>query len=70
MRIELAYGRTGAAVEVPDKNLVAVVQPDWPAVLARPEAAVAVEPVGPRAMRRIRRRPPVGIGAIRRRRQH
>jgi len=41
MRIELAYGRTGAAVEVPDKNLVAVVQPDWPAVLSRPQAAVA-----------------------------
>ena len=41
MRIELAYGRTGASIEVPDKNLVAVVQPDWPAVLARPEAAVA-----------------------------
>jgi len=41
MKIELAYGRTGARIEVPDKNLVAVVQPDWPAVLPEPEEAVA-----------------------------
>jgi len=32
--------------------------------------AQAVEPLGPRAMGRIRRRPPVWIGAILRRRQH
>jgi len=41
MRIDLAYGRTGASVDVPDKNLVAVVEPDWPAVLDPPQAAVA-----------------------------
>jgi nickel-dependent lactate racemase len=41
MRIDLAYGRTGASVDVPDKNLVAVVEPDWPAVIGHGEAAVA-----------------------------
>lgn len=41
MRIDLAYGRDGATVEVPDEHLVAVVEPDWPSVLARPQEAVA-----------------------------
>jgi len=41
MQIELAYGRQGARIDVPDENLVAVVEPDWPAVLARPQVAVA-----------------------------
>jgi nickel-dependent lactate racemase len=41
MQIELAYGRTGARIDVPDRNLVAVVQAEWPAVLADPQAAVA-----------------------------
>ena len=40
MQIELAYGRHGANITVPDENLVAVVNPDWPTVIARPEAAV------------------------------
>jgi lactate racemase len=40
MQIELAYGRSGARITVPDENLVAVVQPEWPAVLAQPQAAV------------------------------
>ncbi|MBM4020078.1 MAG: nickel-dependent lactate racemase [Planctomycetes bacterium] len=41
MDIELAYGRIGARITVPDENLVAVVEPRWPAVLARPREAVA-----------------------------
>jgi nickel-dependent lactate racemase len=41
MEIELAYGRNGARITVPDANLVGVVEPEWPAVLARPQAAVA-----------------------------
>jgi len=41
MQITLAYGRQGARITVPDENLVAVVEPEWPAVLARPQAAVA-----------------------------
>jgi lactate racemase len=40
MQIELAYGRHGATISVPDENLVAVVQPEWPTVVARPQAAV------------------------------
>lgn len=41
MEIELAYGREGARIRVPDENLVAVVEPDWPSVLAQPQTAVA-----------------------------
>jgi nickel-dependent lactate racemase len=41
MDIELAYGRDGAWINVPDENLVAVVEPRWPAVLAMPQDAVA-----------------------------
>jgi len=41
MEITLAYGRDGARIDIPDANLVAVVEPTWPAVLARPEEAVA-----------------------------
>jgi nickel-dependent lactate racemase len=41
MDIELAYGRQGAWISVPDENLVAVVEPRWPAVLAQPQDAVA-----------------------------
>ena len=41
MDIELAYGRDGARITVPDENLVAVVEPRWPAVLAQPQEAVA-----------------------------
>ena len=41
MRIQLAYGRDGASIDVPDENLVAVVEPDWPAALEPAEAAVA-----------------------------
>jgi nickel-dependent lactate racemase len=41
MDIELAYGREGARINVPDENLVAVVEPRWPAVLALPQDAVA-----------------------------
>jgi len=41
MEITLAYGRTGARISVPEANLVAVVDPTWPAVLPRPEEAVA-----------------------------
>jgi nickel-dependent lactate racemase len=40
MDIELAYGREGARINVPDENLVAVVEPRWPAVLAQPQDAV------------------------------
>jgi nickel-dependent lactate racemase len=40
MQIELAYGRQGAPITVPDENLVAVVEPRWPAVLAQPRDAV------------------------------
>ena len=40
MEIDLAYGRKGARIAVPDENLVAVVEPDWPSVLAQPQAAV------------------------------
>jgi nickel-dependent lactate racemase len=39
MEIDLAYGRTGARIKVPDENLVAVVEPRWPAVLAQPREA-------------------------------
>jgi nickel-dependent lactate racemase len=39
--IELAYGRSGARISVPDGNLSAVVRPEWPAVLAHPREAVA-----------------------------
>ena len=41
MDIPIAYGRTGATVRVPDENLVAVVDPAWPAVLPNPQGAVA-----------------------------
>jgi nickel-dependent lactate racemase len=41
MRIQLAYGRDGASIDVPDENLVAVVEPEWPAALEPAEAAVA-----------------------------
>jgi len=41
MRIDLAYGRDGTTVEVPDGNLLAVVEPEWPGGLARPREAVA-----------------------------
>ena len=41
MVIPLAYGRQGASINVPDENLVAVVEPDWPAVLEHPQQAVA-----------------------------
>ena len=41
MRIQLAYGRDGASIDVPDENLVAVVEPDWPAPVEPAEAAVA-----------------------------
>ncbi|MCX5685526.1 MAG: nickel-dependent lactate racemase [Planctomycetota bacterium] len=41
MDIELAYGRDGAWITVPDENLVAVVEPRWPSVLAQPQEAVA-----------------------------
>ncbi|HUX00890.1 MAG TPA: nickel-dependent lactate racemase [Phycisphaerae bacterium] len=41
MRIQLAYGSSGAAVDVPDENLVAVVEPDWPRALEPGGAAVA-----------------------------
>jgi len=41
MEIDLAYGRHGARIMVPDENLVAVVEPDWPTVLAQPRTAVA-----------------------------
>lgn len=41
MRIDLPYGAGTAPIDVPDEDLVAVVEPDWPAVLARPEASVA-----------------------------
>jgi len=41
MRIQLAYGRNGASIDVPDENLVAVVEPDWPAALDPAEATVA-----------------------------
>jgi nickel-dependent lactate racemase len=41
MQIELAYGRSGARINVPDGNIVSVVQPDWPTVLAMPQEAVA-----------------------------
>jgi len=41
MDIELAYGREGARIIVPDENLVAVIEPQWPAVLAQPQDAVA-----------------------------
>ena len=47
MDIELAYGREGAFIDVPDENLVAVVEPRWPAVLAQPEEAVAEALVHP-----------------------
>lgn len=40
MRIDLPYGAGTTPIEVPDGNLDVVVEPDWPAVLARPEAAV------------------------------
>jgi len=48
MRIDLAYGTDGTSLDVPDANLVAVVRPEWPDHLPRPQAAVAValaEPV-------------------------
>jgi nickel-dependent lactate racemase len=41
MEIELSYGRRGARIRVPDENLIGVVEPAWPAVLAEPRAAVA-----------------------------
>ena len=41
MDIDLAYGRHGARITVPDGNLAAVVEPDWPSVLAQPRTAVA-----------------------------
>ena len=41
MRIDLAYGRDGTTVEVPEANLAAVVEPHWPQVLPRPQEAVA-----------------------------
>ena len=41
MEIDLAYGRRGARITVPDENLVAVVEPDWPGVLTQPQTAVA-----------------------------
>jgi hypothetical protein len=41
MQIELAYGRSGARINVPDGNIVSVVQPNWPTVLAMPQEAVA-----------------------------
>lgn len=41
MWIDLAYGRQGARINVPDANRPIVVEPDWPAVLSRPQAAVA-----------------------------
>ncbi|MEA3368417.1 MAG: lactate racemase domain-containing protein, partial [Planctomycetota bacterium] len=41
MHIDLAYGRDGTTVEVPEANLVAVVEPHWPEVLRRPQEAVA-----------------------------
>jgi nickel-dependent lactate racemase len=41
MRIQLAYGRNGATVDVPDENLVAVVEPEWPGALESAAAAVA-----------------------------
>jgi len=41
MRIDLAYGSTGARVDVPEANLVAVVEPEWGTVLPRPQEAVA-----------------------------
>jgi lactate racemase len=41
MDIQLAYGRTGATIAVPDENLVAVVAADWPAVFPHPRKAVA-----------------------------
>ncbi len=64
MRIELAYGRDGVALEVPDEHLAGVVVPEWPTVLARPEAAVARalrqplagEPLATIARRRVRER--------------
>lgn len=40
MRIELAYGRTGATIDVPDRNLIGVVDPEWPTVLAQPRHEV------------------------------
>jgi nickel-dependent lactate racemase len=40
MDIRLAYGRTGASIRVPDENLVAVVEPAWPAPPACPQVAV------------------------------
>ena len=41
MRIDLAYGRDGTSIEVPEANLVAVVEPAWPGPLPRPREAVA-----------------------------
>ncbi len=41
MEIDLAYGRRGARITVPDENLTAIVRPDWPSVLAQPQTAVA-----------------------------
>ena len=41
MDIPIAYGRMGATVRVPDENLIAVVDPAWPAVLPNPQGAVA-----------------------------
>jgi lactate racemase len=40
MKIDLAYGRSGASIAVPDENIVAVVTPDWPAVLANARTSV------------------------------
>jgi len=40
MEIELAYGREGARIEVPEANLAGVLAPEWPAPLARPREAV------------------------------
>jgi len=41
MHIDLAYGRSGTTVDVPEANVAAVVQPHWPTALPRPQEAVA-----------------------------
>jgi len=41
MRIDLAYGRDGTTIEVPDENLVAVVEPEWPHSITQPQESVA-----------------------------
>jgi nickel-dependent lactate racemase len=40
MLIELAYGRNGTHIDVPDANLAAVVRPQWPPDLPHPREAV------------------------------